>query len=94
MVGPAKRPRLALSIGATLRAANDEWDGTERIIGTELSDFDSFSRFAAASKRGEGREAREETILLIGTINYKTLAIAARPVIANYPFSSTVLRCS
>ena len=53
MVGPAKRPRLALGIGATLRAANDEWDGTERIIGTELSDFDSFSRFAAASKRGQ-----------------------------------------
>ena len=85
MVGPAKRPRLALSIGATLRAANDAWDGTERI---------TLSRGSLLPKRGEGREAREETILLIGTINYKTLAIAARPVIANYPFSSTVLRCS
>ncbi len=59
--------------------------GNARTGGTELSDFDSFldSLFTAASKRGGGREAREETILFIGTINYKkTLALAARPVIA------------
>lgn len=72
MAGRATRPRLALSIGATLRAANDDWDGNDRTGGTELSDFDSFldSLFTAASKRGGGREARDETILFIGTINY------------------------
>ena len=54
MAGRATRPRLALSIGATLRAANDDWDGNDRTGGTELSDFDSFldSLFIAASKRG------------------------------------------
>ena len=85
MAGRATRPRLALSIGATLRAANDDWDGNDRTGGTELSDFDSFldSLFIAASKGGGGREAREETILFIGTINYKkALALAARPVLA------------
>ena len=98
MAGRATRPRLALSIGATLRAANDDWDGNDRTGGTELTDFDSFldSLFIAASKGGGGRETREETNLFIGTINYKTLARAARPVIAEIisKFSTTVLHCS